>query len=422
MNSAYTEKFKIADLKPYERNPRKISDKAVDAVAKSIRMNGALDPIEIDETGEVLSGHTRLKAYKALGYTEVPVVQHMGLTQTQKRTYRIAANKTAEYSEWDDELLAAELKDIDMEIEKLQESTGVSEKEVRELLDEEPADAEPEISKADELQKKWGIQRGDIWHIGAHRLMCGDSTSADDVARLMDGKKADMVFTSPPYGVGVNYGETYKDTIDNLRTMLPKLSKLWKNIIIDGGFCVVNFGDIVSASDILKTDEPCEYPMALEYWPVFRSDGWLLWSRRIWCKPGAGTGSMQCISSNRAATNWEHIWTWKKHGKSKFNKQTTGEYPSQNGWIDSTHSEGLAIGLKDHGAGMPPLPALYSISTHSMHNDIIHEPFTGTGTTIVAAQNTGRICYGMEISPAYCSVILERIKTAFPDINIEKIQ
>ena len=125
MNSAFTEKYPIDNLKPYERNPRRITQKAIDAVAKSIRMNGALDPIEIDETGEVLAGHTRLKAYKELGYTECPVIQHIGLTKTQKRTYRIASNKTAEYSEWDDELLAAELKDIEYNIEQLQESTGV---------------------------------------------------------------------------------------------------------------------------------------------------------------------------------------------------------------------------------------------------------------------------------------------------------
>lgn len=125
MNSIFTEKFPIDKLIPYEKNPRKISQKAIDVVSKSIEMNGALDPIEIDDEGIILAGHTRAKAYRELGYTEAPVIQHIGLTDIQKRTYRIAANKTAEYSEWNDELLTEELKNIDMNIERLIDSTGI---------------------------------------------------------------------------------------------------------------------------------------------------------------------------------------------------------------------------------------------------------------------------------------------------------
>jgi DNA modification methylase len=286
----------------------------------------------------------------------------------------------------------------------------------------EPADAEPQIDKAEELNKVWRVTLGDLWQIGEHRLLCGDSTKKEDVVRVMGGEKADCVFTSPPYGVGVDYGKTYQDTIDNLRMMLPILSSLWMDIVIDGGFAVVNFGDIVSAGKIVGTKKPCEYPMALEYWPVFRNDGWLLWSRRIWCKNGAGTGSMQCISSNRAATNWEHIWTWRKDGPYMFPKQTTGNYPSQSGWIDSSHDGKLDIGLKDHGAGMPLLPAMYSISNHSTNHGIIHEPFSGTGTTMVACQNLNRKCRGIEISPDYCAVILQRMHDAFPDLEIRRIE
>jgi len=125
MASQFFEKYPIEKLVMYERNPRKISIKAVEVVAKSIRMNGALDPIEVDEENIILAGHTRYKAYKELGYKDVPVVQHTGMTNIQKRTYRIASNKTAEYSEWDDELLAAELKDIDMETQRIIDSTGL---------------------------------------------------------------------------------------------------------------------------------------------------------------------------------------------------------------------------------------------------------------------------------------------------------
>jgi len=248
---------------------------------------------------------------------------------------------------------------------------------------------------------------GDLFTLGKHRLLCGDSTKAEDVARLMRGEKADCVFTSPPYGVGVDYA-SYDDTIENLRRMLPILARLWADVVTDGGFAVVNFGDIVSASKIVGTKEPCEYPMALEYWPIFRKAGWILWSRRIWCKPGAGTGSMQCISSNRAATNWEHVWTWKAPGKPIVFAQISGQYPSQNGWFDTTHEHKLGVGLKVHGAGMPVTVAERGCVHHSRDKAIVHEPFCGTGTTLIAAEKLNRVCYGMEIDPKYCDVIIKR--------------
>jgi hypothetical protein len=115
-------------------------------------------------------------------------------------------------------------------------------------------------------------------------VICGDCTDPAVVERVMQGEKAETVFTSPPYAVGVDY-HSYNDTIENLRVMLPKLAKQWYNIVIPGGFAVVNFGDIVSAQNIVKTEEPCEYPMALEYWPVFRAEKWVLWSRGYGVNP-----------------------------------------------------------------------------------------------------------------------------------------
>ncbi len=243
----------------------------------------------------------------------------------------------------------------------------------------------------------------------AHRLLCADSTDKKSVKRLMNGNQADCVFTSPPYGVGIEYGE-YEDTIENLRAMLPVLAQLWISTVRPGGFAVVNFGDIVSGSKIAGTTGPCEYPMAFEYWPVFRAAGWVLWSRRIWCKPGAAVGSSRhCIGTNRAASNFEHIWTWKSEGPCIIPEQTTGEYASQNGWIDSTYGVQLAVSLKAHGAGMPLLPALFSVSNHSLFGGVVYEPFAGTGTTIVASESLGRFCFGAELEPKYIAVTLERL-------------
>jgi DNA modification methylase len=238
--------------------------------------------------------------------------------------------------------------------------------------------------------------------------------------RLMGGERADCVFTSFPYAVGIDYGETYEDTIENLRGLILSLSTLFLDIVVDGGFAILNFGDIVSGRRVEESEEPNEYPMALEYYPVFHNAGWYLWTRRIWCKPVAKVAAPWCASSNRSATNWEHIWTWKKAGKVIIGR-IGKPMDSQTGWIDTSKLEGVDVGKGTHGAGMPISIAEWMINVHSRDNSIIHEPFCGTGTTIIAAQNLSRRCYAMEISPAYCAVILERFHTAFPDIEITKI-
>lgn len=251
--------------------------------------------------------------------------------------------------------------------------------------------------------------RGELWILGNHRLLCGDSTNTADLSRLMNGGSADCVFTSPPYAVGVDYGESYQDSLENLRSTIKALATLWHGVILTGGYAVLNFGDIVSGRDHAETDEPCEYPMALEYWPVFRAAEWTLWSRRVWCKPGAACGSSRhCIGTNRAASNFEHIWTWKRRGKSLVDEQLTGQWPSQAGWFDTSGESKLAVGLATHGAGMPQAVAARCISWHSRIGKIVLEPFCGTGTTLVACEQLQRACYAMEINPAYCDIIISR--------------
>jgi DNA modification methylase len=425
-------RVRLGDLKPWADNPRMSSMAQARRLLKSFETFGQVQTIAIGPDYEVYDGHQRLSALLTLyeGRPEPYLIDarqaSRELSDAERRELVVSLHAGAvgswdwdRVSAWD----ASELQGWGMDKDLLKAWNNDA-NNLKELLKSEAptADAEPQTDRAAELLEKWQCKPGDLWTLGEHRLLIGDCTDPENIKRLFGDEKADCVFTSPPYAVGVDYGETYEDTIDNLRAMLPKLSRLWLDVVTDGGFAVVNFGDIVSASKIVGTDEPCEYPMAFEYFPVFRADGWLLWTRRIWCKPGAGTGSMQCISSNRAATNWEHVWTFKKPGgKPMFTKQTTGDYPSQNGWFDSSHDEGLAIGLKTHGAGMPPLPAMYSISNHSLDGGIVFEPFLGTGTTMVSAQNLSRKCYATEISPSFAALSLERMSAAFPHLDIHRL-
>lgn len=197
-------KMKLLDIKPYGKNPRK-NDGAVDAVAESIKQCGYCSPIVVDENYEVLAGHTRLKALKKLGRKECEVVVKEGLTEEQKQKYRILDNKTGEFAEWDLDVLQEQLKDLDFEgfdfgfdFPSFEEPLQIVEDEIPEVDDEnEPI-----------------TQLGDIWQLGEHRLMCGDSTDAGTVAILMDGKKADMVFTDPPYGVSYTGGVIHGNEIN----------------------------------------------------------------------------------------------------------------------------------------------------------------------------------------------------------------
>lgn len=400
----------ISSVALWDKNPRGIKEKDFARLKKQILKLGVYKPLVAFKDGEkyvVLGGNMRLRALQEIGVPEVELSVVEAKTQARRIEFAMSDNDRAGYYEEDAlaELVYPEIANLDLSEFKVDLGEAIDLKQVVERYGPDIDDGADEVPEADDTPAV--TKAGDLFTLGRHRLLCGDSTKAEDVARVMRGEKADAVFTSPPYAVGIDYG-TYKDTIGNLRSMLPLLSKSWLGIVTAGGYAVVNFGDIVSASDIVGIKEPCEYPMALEYWPIFRADGWALWSRRIWCKPGAGTGSMQCISSNRAATNWEHVWTWKAPGKSLFTSQLTGKYPSQNGWFDTTHEHKLGVSLDVHGAGMPVTVAERGIVHHVRDGHVVYEPFCGTGTTLVAAEKTGRICYGIEIDPKYCDVIIKR--------------
>ena len=199
---------KITEIKAYEKNPRK-NEKAVAPVAESIKEFGFKVPIIIDKDNVIVAGHTRLKAAKKLGMKTVPCIIADDLTDDQIKAFRIADNSTAQVADWDMELLKDELIDLDFDM-----SIFGLEKEINDIerifAPEIIEDDVPEVDEKNIITKL-----GDIWQLGRHRLMCGDSTKEEDVAKLMNGNKADMVFTDPPYNVAFNGRSGNFDVIKN---------------------------------------------------------------------------------------------------------------------------------------------------------------------------------------------------------------
>jgi DNA modification methylase len=388
---------------PYARNPRKNSG-AIDKVAASLKEFSWKQPIVVDKEGVVVVGHTRLLAAKKLGWTDVPVVVASDLTPAQCKAYRISDNRSNEEAEWDKELLGLELLDLNA-LDFDLSLTAFDADEIKEIqafnartegLTDEDETPEAPVEPVSKL--------GDLWILGDHRLLCGDSTKREDVEMLMDGQKADFCFTSPPYGVGLDYGE-YQDTFENCKKLINAIAPSIFDTLRPGGFCIINFGDIVSARSINKTEQPSEYPMAVEYWPAFKSAGFLLSTRRIWKKPHAKVSAPWTASSNRSANDWEHLWTWLKPGGKFINKRRDNSFL---GVWDSASIQGVEIKKDIHPAAFPVGIVTLGLNVYSESGDSVFEPFGGTGTVAVACEKAGRKSFSLELDPKYVDVIVER--------------
>ena len=379
----------VKSLKPYGKNPRK-NDKAVEFVANSIRRFGFKQPIVIDANFEIVCGHTRWKASKVLGLETVPCVMADDLTPEEIAVYRLADNKTAEVAEWDFDLLEDEFNLIDPEEFDLSDFGFFQDDEEPEKA---PADiVEDEVPDLDKVESV--CKRGQVWQLGNHRLMCGDSTSADDVARLMNGEKADMVFTSPPYN-GNNmssdgdvfnkkkgkklYGNGYEDNLqsaDYIQFCKEVLNICFQNV--DGFiFWNVNYNANSRFEYIAQIQDRLEY----------------LVEQIAWIK----TSAIPLQGSMRRA--WEPIYLF-----STNKKVPNYEQVESNKWdISNTNSQ-----TNDHKACFPIALAAKAISIIKPKNRIVLDPFGGSGSTLIACEQLDRRCFMMELDPHYCDVIIKR--------------
>jgi site-specific DNA-methyltransferase (adenine-specific) len=355
----------IKALKPYEKNTRKHQKKDVDNIARSIEKYGMCDAIGIwGEQNIIVEGHGRMLACKQLSMTEVPCVRLDHLTDEQRREYAIAHNATAELSEWDldilpDELAELDLSDFDFDfgIEDEEEETEIVEDEAPEV-DE---DAEP-IAKL-----------GDIWQLGRHRLMCGDSTDKETVELLMDGKKADMVFTDPPYNIGYQ-GVSDKRTIKNDK-------------MTDEDF--VDF--------LEKALMPCETMYVCCSWQyshLFRQAleniGQKIKAMIVWDKVNPAQHLDKYFKQH------EIIWYCGAFGGEKTLRGDVWQCKRQKNTVHPT---------------MKPLELIGMALQDQPKKKTVYDGFGGSGSTLIACEQLDRTCYMMELDPKYCDVIIKRWET-----------
>jgi DNA modification methylase len=366
---------------PYARNARKIPQQAIDKVAGSIKEFGFRQPIVVDKDGVIVAGHTRLLAAQKLGLSQVPVHVAAELTPTQIKAYRLADNRVNQESSFDNELLVLELAELKVEDYEL-ELTGfdLSELCAFEALGNSTSEGLTDEDEVPPIPELPVTVEGDLWTLGNHRLLCGDSTNVAHVERLMNGQQADLVVTDPPYNVAYQ-GKT-KDalTIRNDRmgdkSFFDFLLKVYT--VKDGGCIYVFHADT----------EGLNFRRALV------ESGFKLAQCCIWVK--------QAMVMGRQDYHWQHepvLYGWKPTGSHHWyadRKQTTVwnfDRPMRNG---------------EHPTMKPVALIEYPIRNSSRPGDIVVDLFGGSGSTLLACEKNARSCRTMEIDPKYCDVMLER--------------
>jgi site-specific DNA-methyltransferase (adenine-specific) len=377
------ENVAIADLKEYCRNSRTHSEQQIKQLAASIKEFGWTNPILVDEHGTLIAGHGRLAAAKSLAMTTVPCIRVTGLSESQRRALVIADNKLALNAGWDDEALASELallKDTDFDLDIL----GFSETEISGLIDlGQKGKTDPD--EAPPVPEIATTEPGDLWVLGTHRLLCGDSTSVEAVLKLMAGGLADMLLTDPPYNVAYT-GKT-KDAL-----------KIKNDAMDDGAFRAFLVGANKAADAVMKAGAVFYIWHAssegYNFLGACADVGWKVRQCLIWKK--------QTMVMGRQDYHWKHepcLYGWKDgagHLWANDRKQTTileFDRPQRNG---------------EHPTMKPVALFEYQILNNTKGSDVVLDLFGGSGTTAIAAEQNGRQARLMELDPKYCDVIVRR--------------
>ena len=389
----------VTELIPYVKNSRTHSDDQVAQIAASIKEFGWTNPILVDGDNGIIAGHGRLMAARKLGYKDVPTIELADLTETQKKAYIIADNRLALNAGWDNEMLKLEFDDLaemgfDLELTgfSLDEIDALNPVELTEGLTDE--DAIPEVLENPKTKL------GDIYQLGNHRLMCGDSTSIDAVDKLIDGQKADICFTSPPYALGKSVAlsgnksmkkkesayETHKDDSDS-----------WANLM-DGwwsaSLSAVNYGWVVNVQPLAGNKRK------LMHWISDRADQ--LCDIVTWDKGHAAPQMASGVMASRY--EWMIILGSENASRAVPCSNWRGTIQSVYDAPPQRNNEFSSI----HAATMPVHVPLWVMEKLCNTAKSVYEPFCGTGTTMIAAEKLKKTCFAMELDPKYCDVIVKR--------------
>lgn len=370
-------------LVPYANNARTHSQEQILKLRSSLREFGFINPVIVDRDLTIIAGHGRVMAAKAEGIKEVPCVFVDHLTEAQKKAYILADNRMALDAGWDEELLRVELQ----ELEGLNFDlglTGFDEKELADFFADEKAEVEDDVYDLTEaLEKASFVERGDVWVVGRHRLVCGDATNEADVNLLMDGKKANLILTDPPYGVSFTSSSGLKIQNDSLK------NEEFYNFLLAAFKNMVAHAEPGAAGYVFHADTE-----GLNFRNAFINAGFHLAGCCIWVKDSLVLG--------RSDYQWQHepvLYGFLKNGKHSWysdRKQTTiwnFKKPKRN---------------ENHPTSKPLDLLSYPLKNSTQENAIVVDTFGGSGSTLMACELSNRICYTMELDEKYASVILRR--------------
>ena len=371
----------ISKLIPYINNARTHSAEQINKLRSSLREFGFINPVIIDKDYNVIAGHGRIAAAKEEGIKEVPCVLVDYLSEAQKKAYILADNRMAMDAGWDEELLRVEIEALQGESFDIG-LTGFDDKEIADLFASQGDVEDDDFDVNEELQKPIVTKAGDVWVLGEHRLICGDSTKEETYDKLMEGKKANLVITDPPYNV--NYeGSAGKIKNDNME------NEKFYQFLFNAYSCMYNAMADDASIYVFHADTE-----GLNFRKAFADVGFYLSGTCIWKK--------QSLVLGRSPYQWMHepcLFGWKKKGKHQWyvgRKETTiweFDKPKKN---------------SDHPT-MKPVPLIaYPIKNSSMTNSIVLDPFGGSGSTLIACEQTGRICRTIELDEKFCDVIVKR--------------
>jgi len=386
---------KLENLKPNEVNTRQHSDFDIQNLVKSISKYGFTNPIIANKEGIILCGNGRFEAAKRLNLKEVPVF-YTDMSEEDAKAYAIMDNRSAELSSWNLNYLLPQLESLNLD--GLLEFTGFSEKDLKDLNKqfeiEKNKDLEAEEDDFDESnvsENKYNVERGQIFQLGKHRIMCGDSTSKEDINTLMEGKKADMVFTDPPYGMKLDADYSKRDSSGESPGGIKRIKlkrHAHKQVIGDNE----DFKDSLITA-IFDNFGYCKeiFTWGSDYYAELlpdKNDGaWFVWDKRV------GLEEVEFTLSE-----FELCWSKQKHARQIARVQ----------WFGIMGLGKEDIKCRVHPTQKPVKLSEWFIKKFSKEEDLVIDIYLGGGSTLIACEQLNRVCYGAEIDPHYVSVIIER--------------